>query len=154
MDNIRTLIVGTLSAMIAYFHPITNVLFSLFYLFLLNLLFGLVAGITVNKEVFSFRKAFNCMKETAVFFLILASTYTVGEKMGNPGGALQCVTTVTYAFIYFYAVNILKNLRRLFPASRGLSFIYYFVSMEFVRKIPFLAEFVNQEQEKEEKNNG
>ena len=152
MENIKILIIGVLSSVAAYFHPITHVLFSLFYLFLLNLLFGLVAGITINKEVFSFRKAFNCMKETAVFFLILASIYTVGEKMGNPSGALQCVTAVTYAFIYFYTVNILKNLRRLFPASRGLAFVYYAVSFEFVRKVPFLSDFINQE--KEEKTNG
>lgn len=149
MENFKTLVVGTAAAMAAYFHPLSGVLFSLFYLFLLNLFFGIVTGIAVGREGFRFKKALNCMKEAGVYFIIVGSIYFVGEKMGNPDGALQCVTAVTYAFIYFYTVNILKNLRRLFPASRSLSFVHYVVGMEFVRKIPFLNGFLEQEKQEE-----
>ena len=149
MENIKNLIACMLSALAAYFHPISDIVFCTVYIFGLNFVLGLIAGMAVDNESFSFKKAFMCIIHTCVFFLIIASVYFVGEHMGNQDGAIQCVTAVTYALIYFLAVNILKNLKALFVDNRWISFVYYCISMEFVKKIPFMSEFLKQESQKE-----
>lgn len=150
MENIKAVIVGIFSALAAYLSPISSVLFSILYVFFLNFLFGYLSGL-VKGESFALRKAFTAVKEACIFFLIVASVYIIGERMGDDNAALQAITTITYAITYFYAVNIFKNLNKLFPKSRGISFLYYVLSMEFIKKIPFMESFVKQEKGKEGK---
>lgn len=145
MDNIRGLIVCSLASLAAYFHPIQNVLIGIFWVFLLNFVFGLLAGLVRNKECFEFKKAFMCIIEACVFFVIIASVFFVGDYIGNKEGALQCVTSITYVLIYFYTVNIFKNLKLLFPNNKPIAFIHYVISIEFVTKIPYLDKFLKLE---------
>lgn len=151
MENIKGLIACVLSALAAYFHPISDIVFCTVYIFGLNFVLGLVAGMAVHNESFDFKKAFGCIVQTCVFFLVIASVYFVGEHMGNQQGAIQCVTAVTYALIYFLSVNTLRNLRVLFPDNRWITFIHYCLSMEFVKKVPFMTEFLKQEPENPDK---
>jgi multisubunit Na+/H+ antiporter MnhB subunit len=88
--------------------------------------------------------------ETLVFYVIVLSIYIIGEKMGNPDGAVQCISGVVYAIIYFYAVNILRNAYKLLPKSKGLKFIYYVLSFEILKKIPYLQQYTEHEKEVEE----
>lgn len=145
MDNIRGVLICSIAPIAAYFHPIQNVLSALLVLFTLNFIFGLLAGIIVNKETFQIKKAFMCGVEACVFFVIMASVFYVGDHIENKDGALQCITAITYTLIYFYSVNIFKNLKHLFPKSRAIAFIYFVISIEFVAKIPHLEKFLKQE---------
>lgn len=86
-----------------------------------------------------------CGIEACVFFVIMASVFYVGDHIENKSGALQCITAITYTLIYFYSVNIFKNLKQLFPKSRAIAFIYFVISIEFVSKIPHLEKFLKQE---------
>lgn len=79
--------------------------------------------------------------ETLVFYIIVLSVYLVGEKMGNPEGAIQCISGLVYAIIYFYFVNILRNAHKLLPKSKGIKFMYYVLSFEIIKKIPYLQEY-------------
>ena len=85
-----------------------------------------------------------------VFYVIVLSIYVVGEKMGNPDGAIQCISGVVYAIIYFYAVNILRNTHKLFPKTRWVKFLYYVLSFEIIAKIPALKVFQEHKDEVEE----
>jgi hypothetical protein len=60
-------------------------------------------------------------------------------------GALQAVSTITYALIYFYAVNIFKNLRQLFSGSKAITFIHYLISVEVLQKLPHLNRFLSKD---------
>jgi multisubunit Na+/H+ antiporter MnhB subunit len=84
--------------------------------------------------------------------------YWVGEHKGNPDGALQCVSFVTYSVIYFYSVNILRNVKSLLPSGtlgrRVISFLYYVVSVEFVKKIPYLATYLGGKEDNNDKTVG
>lgn len=144
MENIKALLVGTLSALAAYLSPISSVIFSVLYVFILNFACGYLAGMA-NGEKFAWKKAFSTVKEVAVYYMILVSIFIVGERMGDDGAALQAITTITYAFIYFYAVNILRNLASIFKNSRSINFIYYVISFEVIKKIPFMESFIKQE---------
>ena len=140
-DTLRNLIISISSVLVGYFAPLKDVVFVIFFVFLLNCIFGLVAGVGVQGEKFSLKKFFRCIMETLVFYVIVLSIYLVGEKMGNPDGAVQCISGVVYAIIYFYFVNILRNAHKLLPNSKGIKFLFYVLSFEIIKKIPYLQEY-------------
>lgn len=147
MEDIRTIIVVTLSSLMAYLSPINGVLFAVTLAFVLNFIFGYLTGMRVNNEHFDLKKAFSCVKEACVFFVVVAFVYTIGEHLNNSNEALISISIVTYVVLYFYAVNIFKNLKRLFPQSQWIAFCYWLISFEFVKKVPFLESFLNQRKE-------
>jgi hypothetical protein len=147
IDTIKNLIVTGCSLLAAYFYPLKDIVFVIFFIFLLNCLFGLVAGLAVQGEKFNLKKFFRCLLETLVFYVIVLSIYVVGEKMGNPDGALQCISGVVYAIIYFYSVNILRNANKLLPNCKTIHFLYYLLSFEIIKKIPYLQQFQDKKDE-------
>ena len=151
IEEIRNMLITLMSVTMAYFAPINNMVFVIFFIFAINCIAGMVAGIVSKKERFSIKKFFHCLLETLVFYLIVLCVFVVGEKMNNVNGALQCITGLVYAICYFYGVNILRNTRKLFPKSKVLNFIYYVVSLEMVKKIPYLQEFMDKEKNEKRK---
>lgn len=148
MEYFKNLVVGLVTGIVAYLNPISGEIQSLIGVFVLNFVFGLLTALLINHEDFSFRKAWKCVVEATIFFLLICCIYFIGEKKGNPEGALQCVSFVTYTVLYFYGVNILRNIRNLLPVgSNGykvFSFLYDVVSVEFVKKIPYLAAYLQK----------
>ena len=163
MDNVLTtfkpLMVTIISVIMAYLAPVSSMVYVIFLLFLANCIAGIVAGIVVEKEAFSVKKFFRCLLETMVFFILVILVYVLGDLMDKPGAAIQCITGIVYAVIYFYSVNVFRNLTRLFPDSRTLKFLYYVLSFEVLKKLPFLKRFEENEEEigkklQEESDNG
>ena len=145
--SIRNLLASVFSVMFAYFAPIQNMVFVIFFVFAINCMAGMIAGIVAKHERFNLKKFFHCMLETFVFYIIVLSVFTIGEKMRNLDGAIQCITGVVYAILYFYGVNTLLNLNILFPESKVIRFLFYVLSFEVVKKIPYMQQFINKEKE-------
>ena len=145
--SIRNLLASVFSVMFAYFAPIQNMVFVIFFVFAINCMAGMIAGIVAKHERFNLKKFFHCMLETFVFYVIVLSVFTIGEKMRNLDGAIQCITGVVYASLYFYGVNTLRNLNILFPESKVIRFLFYVLSFEVVKKIPYMQQFINKEKE-------
>lgn len=147
MEYIKALFVTITTGVAAFLHPIAGDVYSLFIVFVLNFVFGLANGLIVHDESFRFKKAFMCLCEATVFFVLVASIFTIGKLKSNEAGALQCVSFVVYSVLYFYSVNILRNLKELFReggvAHSVVSWLYWFVSAEFVKAIPHLFEYLN-----------
>ena len=145
--SIINLLASVFSVMFAYFAPIQNMVFVIFFVFAINCMAGMIAGIVAKHERFNLKKFFHCMLETFVFYVIVLSVFTIGEKMRNLDGAIQCITGVVYAILYFYGVNTLRNLNILFPESKVIRFLFYVLSFEVVKKIPYMQQFINKEKE-------
>lgn len=141
-DTVKNLFISVFSVMVGYFAPLRDIVFVIFFIFLLNCIFGLFAGVGVQGERFNLKKFFRCIMETLVFYIIVLSIYLVGEKMGNPSGAVQCISGVVYAIIYFYTVNILRNAHKLLPKSKTIKFLFYVMSFEVIKKIPYLQQYM------------
>ena len=141
-DTIKNLVITITSVVVGYFAPLKDIVFVIFFIFLHNCIFGLLAGVGVEGERFNLKKFFRCILETLVFYVIVLSIYLVGEKMGNPSGAIQCISGVVYAIIYFYTVNILRNAHKLLPKSKVLKFLFYVLSFEIIKKIPYLQQYM------------
>jgi hypothetical protein len=147
MEEFKTLIVVTLSALAAFLAPVIGIIYSVILVALLNFAVGLYVALKVMSEGFSFKKALECIKEVAVFFVIIACTLFVGNNIDQPDGAVNAILTVTFALLYFYSVNIFKNLKRWNRESRWIAFVYFIISIEFVKKIPFMETFQKKEGE-------
>ena len=100
-----------------------------------------------NNEDFNFKKALRCIGEAAVFFVLCMAVYAVGKFKGQHQGAIQCVSFITYAIMYFYSLNILKNCKKIFKEETApwfvVSFLYYILRFKFVEKIPYLEDYLN-----------
>lgn len=146
-STVKSFLVSLLTGLAAYLHPLQGDMYSLMSVFVLNFLFGLLAGLLANSESFEFRKAWKCISEATIFFVMVCAIYFIGEHKGNPDGALQCVSFVTYSILYFYTVNILRNLKQLLPNNsvgyKVVAWLHWVVSVEFVKNIPHLKEYLN-----------
>jgi len=145
MEKIKSFTTVSIAAILAYFEPIQDVLVAVTWLFILNFMFGLLAGVIAHKEQFNFRKAFVCVSEASVFLLLLAVVFYIGDHIGARAGAMQAVSTITYALIYFYSVNIFKNLRLLFPGSKAMAFIHFLISVEVLQKFSRCNNFIKKD---------
>ena len=85
MESIKSFMAVSLSAILAYFQPIHSVLEAIALLFVLNFIFGLFAGVLVNREKFSFNKAFRCISEVFISLFILASVFFIKDPAGAKG---------------------------------------------------------------------
>lgn len=145
MYYLKNLFVGLVTGIAAYLHPVSGDIKSLIALFAINFLFGLLAGLLVNNETFSLKKAYRCILEAMSFFVLACAIYYIGEQKGNPDGSLQCVSFVTYSVFYFYGVNVLRNWKLLCragsPTHKCVSFLHYVVSVEFIKNVPFLSNY-------------
>ncbi len=149
MDLVKQLIVALLTGIMAYLSPLSGDLVSLISVFSLNFFAGLITDLLVNDSNFKFKKALQCFKEAAIFMMLVSAIYFIGDQKGNPQGALQCITFVTYSLLYFYSVNILRNLKQLCPEAtvgyKAVSFLYYIVSIEFAKYIPGLTNYIKKQ---------
>ena len=147
IQSIKSLIVTMVSILLSYLAPISDMVFVIFFIFLVNCIAGLIAVICVDRELFNLKKFFICIFDTFDFYVLVVCVYVIGEHLGNQEGAIQCITGIVYAICYFYGVNILRNLCKLFPASRPLKFFYYVLSFEIIKKIPYMQQFQAKEKE-------
>jgi hypothetical protein len=155
LSSIKTLFVSIVSAIAAYLRPLDGELETMLAVFFCNCICGLLADIIGRNGGFKFKKAWRCIVESMVFFGLVGFIYFIGDHKGNPSGALQCVSLISYAIIWFYSTNILRNLGIILPnetvGHRCIMFLYYVASVEFVKKIPYLADFIGKEAQDESK---
>lgn len=142
--NIFGVVKALIAGIMAYLNPISGDVYALIAVFWLNFVFGLLADLCVNDNEWSFRKAWKCISEMMVIFVLMCAIFFIGKQKGNPEAALQCISFISYTVFYFYGVNILRNMKLLFPASRTISFLYNVASIEFAKKIPGLSEYLEK----------
>lgn len=147
MENIKALIIGIITGIAAYLNPIAGDIVSMLAVFTLNFIFGLLAAIVACNESFSFRKAWKCVTEATIFFVLVCAVYFIGQQKDNIEGAMQCISFVSYSVFYFYGVNMLRNMKLLLPGSRTIAFIYEVASIEFAKKIPGLSYYINKQKD-------
>lgn len=150
MENFKALFIGVLTGLAAYLNPISGDMVSMLAIFFLNFVFGLLAALFVVDEKFKFKKAWSCVKEATVFFALVCAIFFIGERKGNTEGAIQCVSFVSYSVFYFYGVNMLRNIKLLFPGNRTIAFLYDVASVEFAKKIPGLSSYLGKRTVNEE----
>lgn len=153
MENLftplKSVLVTALCAVLAFFAPIANLIFAVFIIFLMNCIAGIIADVVTEKKPFELKKFFHCLFETMVFYVIIMAVYVIGDKLLNLAGAIQCSTVIVYAILYFYGTNMIRNCIKLFPESKTLKFLYFVLSFEVIKKLPYMERFKEKEKEVE-----
>ena len=144
---IKEIAVGIILAVLAFLKPVEAELWTLVLIFFLNFCFGYLSGMIANNEEWDNKKALRCVGEATIFFILSVAIYIYGVLKHQEQGALQCISFITYVVTYFYGLNILKNLKKIFKEGTTpwyvVSFLYYILRFKFIEKIPFLSEFLN-----------
>lgn len=151
MDDIKTLIVYLIGAIMALLAPIQNFMYAMLILFGINFFFGLVAA-RVDKEKWSTKKALMFFVYVVVFLLTACTAFIIGHLMGEHEQAIAVVKILCYIAVYIFGTNIFRNLRHIVPKGtawyRLFDLCYYTLSVKFIEKFDFVKKW--QEERKEE----
>lgn len=147
MNEIRGLVLMVLSALGGFFMPITDFMLAILVLLGCNFFSGWIED-ELHGEGWKWKKAFKTFYECLVMVAIGAFVFVMGHFMHKEGAAVQCLSAIYLAGIWFYSVNILTNWKKILPEGTTLwlfvNFLHFIISMKFVEKIPYLKEFLQQ----------
>ncbi len=145
-DIIKTAVATYVGALVAYLQPVHNAMVLLLIFAACDIVFGVVSGIVVSKERFSFKKFMLSACYLLVYLGIVVMVYAVGRYQGDIDESLYVVKVITYVFIYFYSSNILKNLHQLMPDNPVIGFLDYFIGLQFSKKVALLDDYLKKKQ--------
>ncbi|UKK52652.1 hypothetical protein [Prevotella sp. E2-28] len=146
MVEIRAALVAIISALGGFFFPVTDFMVAILILLGVNFLSGWIED-EIHGQGWKWRKAFKTFYECLVMVGIGACVFTIGHFMHKDTAAVQCLSVIYLAAMWFYAVNILNNWKKILPEGSTLyifvSFLHFTISLKFVEKIPYLKEFMD-----------
>ena len=141
-DIIKITITTALGSLITYLEPIYNPMFVLGYVFIADIIAGILVDLIKNDDRIRIKKFMIALAFLALYFVIIASTFIIGEKMGDIEEALFIVKTLTYTFTYFYVSNTIRNLKVLVPNNKPVSFLDYWLGLQVIKRLPELAAYL------------
>ena len=154
IDQVKAVILMVLSALSGFFMPISDFIIAMLILLGVNFLSGWIED-EIHSDGWKWKKAFKTFYECCVLVGIGAFVFVMGHFMHRSSGAIQCLTAIYAAAIWFYSVNILNNWKKILPDGttlyRLVKFLHFVISMKFVEKVPFLKEFIMQEEASKKK---
>lgn len=150
MAEIKNAIIGMLITVWSMFNPIKDFMLAMLILFALNYVFGLICDIAKGGR-WQWNKSWRSFGYATMFFLCAAGLLIVGKLMHAEERAVTCVSYVCWWAIYVFGLNISRNGKEICKGNEAwykfFSFIYYVLSMEVVKKVPYLREFNENENE-------
>ena len=150
LDTLKIIIVAALGSLYSYLEPIYNPMKVLAIVFFADIVAGVLVDLIRNNDRIRIKKFLIAVAFLALYFSIIASTYVIGEHMGDTDEALLIVKTLTYVFSYFYVSNTFRNLRILAPNNKQVAFLDYWLGLQVVRRLPDLANYLGLGKQKEE----
>ena len=145
MDVFKVFKATVISGLMAYLEPVYNPMTVLMFVFIPNMIFGLVADLFIKNNRFIPKKFIFAFFYVAIYLSIVASIYIIGERIGDVEESLFFVKMTIYVFVYFYITNSLRNLTIIFPKNKPIAFLYFAVGLEFTKRIPALSEFLKRD---------
>lgn len=152
MDDIKTVIVYAVGAIMTLLAPIQNFMYAMLILFGINFIFGLIAA-RMKEEKWSTKKALMFFVYVAIFLVIASMAFIIGHLMGEHEQAVAVVKILCYIAVYIFGTNIFRNLRHIAPEGtawhRLFDLCYYTLSVKFIEKLDFVKKW-QVEREKEQ----
>ena len=153
-DSIKIFFSGLFGAIVTYLAPIYNPITILGVTFVLDIIFGVLVDIIVNDDRIRIKKFLISIVFLAMYFIVIATTYFIGERMNDLDETLYIVKILTYVFAYFYGSNVIRNMRQLAPGSKPLAFLDYFLGLQVIKRLPELAKFLKLSSDKKHNDDG
>ena len=151
-DSIKILFTTAFGALMTYLEPIYNPIQVLAYVFFADIIAGILVDIIRNDDRIRIKKVLVSLAFLALYFFVIASTFFIGERMGDKDESIFIVKTLTYTFTYFYASNFFRNLKLLAPDNKPIAFMDYWLGLQVIKRLPELAKYLGITKEKEDGN--
>lgn len=126
--SVKNSLLFATTAIIGVFTSAQGAFLALFFGFIFNFFIGMQADHSENKKEFSIKKAAEGVKLFMFYVITVFFLYAVLYK--NPELANDFANWLTYIVCYFYMTNILRNMKKCFPNSNAISFLYNVLSTE------------------------
>lgn len=145
LEQFKYIICSVFGGLLSFFLPIKDVMYSMALVFLVNFMFGVIAG-QLNGEEWERKKAFVFFVHCGVFVFIILCVFATGSLMGSKEEAQGVTKLLCWVAIWFYATNIVRNWKLMMVKGtimwKVAGFLYYVLTLKAVEKIPFLNEYL------------
>ena len=131
-ERIRTLIQAVLLLVASFLQPLSNAFTVLIVMAVADVFGGMAGNVWTGREEFKFRKAFQAIyKIIAYCVMVLLVHFCISSlDAGSLAGTL--VKFLTWTISYWYLSNILGNMCKAFPRSKGFLFLYLALSLKIL----------------------
>lgn len=142
--------IGWLTGVYFYFEPIHYVWKVAIILWAVNVVVGYIAGMVINDEKLDWKKFMRAFLEMGIYLFLANMLFAISDQMNNREDILKGLNVTTWGLIAFYVINVLKNVTRLLPGNspgaKLFRYMYFLLSLEFVKKLPHMRDFQKSEQ--------
>lgn len=131
-DRIRTLVQAIMLLVASYLSPLSKAFAVLIVMAVADVFGGMAGNVWTGREEFKFRKAFQAIyKIIAYCVMVLLVHFCISSlDAGSLAGTL--VKFLTWTISYWYVSNILGNMCKAFPQSKGFLFLYLALSLKIL----------------------
>lgn len=151
LDELKGVLLVIGSWLFSRLLPISDFMHGMLLLFIINFVFGVIDD-RLRGNSWQWRKARTFFLHVMVFFIITACMCIVGFFLHNTEEAITGIRIMCVMAVWFYAVNILKNVCRILvnetPMWKFFNFLYWVLSLKMVEKIPYLSEYLSSNVDK------
>jgi hypothetical protein len=150
MDDIKTIIIYAVGAIMTLLAPIQNFIYAMLILFGVNFFIGLFAA-RVKNEKWSTKKALMFFVYVTIFLVISCTSFIIGYLMGEFEQAVAVVKILCYIAVYIFGTNIFRNMRKIVPYETAwykfFDLCYYTLSVKFIERFDFVKKWREEAEE-------
>ena len=143
MKQIFAALFGGVAAAVSSLHA---TFFIMLVMFLMDFVFGIIAGWIINGEGFRWKKGLVAFSALMVYASITALMSVIGRLLDDIETGRYAVKAITYIYVYIIGTNILRNLSRIFIGNKLFIALYWLISFEFAKKFPTLHKKISDEE--------
>jgi len=151
MEKLLHIIVSWLAfaigALSVYTQNLIGIFILFFVFFLSDFITGLIASFKKGHSFYSSRARWAFAKSLC-YLGSFAIIILIGVAIDELSFFIGVLKITVFAAIWFESVSNIENLLVLFPQNRFLKFVHYLLAVEWVKKIPGLADFLKEEKYK------
>ena len=129
-DRIRTLVQAVLLLVASFLAPLSNAFTVLIVMAVADVFGGMAGNVWTGREEFKFRKAFRAIYKIISYCVMVLLVHFCVSSFGEGSLAGTLVKFLTWTISYWYLSNILGNMCKAFPQSKGFLFLYLALSLK------------------------
>lgn len=131
-DRIRTLVQAVFLLVASVLQPLSTSFTVLFVMAVADVFGGVAGNVWTGREEFKFRKAFQAVGKISAYCVMVVLVHFCISSFGEGSLAETLVKFLTWTISYWYLSNILGNMCKAFPSSKGFLFLYLALSLKIL----------------------
>ena len=131
-DRIRTLIQAVFLLVASFLQPLSTSFAVLLVMSVADVFGGMAGNVWTGQEEFKFRKAFKAVGKISAYCVMVLLVHFCISSFGESSLAETLVKFLTWTISYWYLSNILGNMCKAFPSSKGFLFLYLALSLKIL----------------------